>query len=119
MLSGEFHPGRNSSVLHAKICATCGARNVRNRWVDNGSLEDVVIRTAEDALYVHDMAEDIEIYVEPKALTPYLYKVHIEVDAMLLDEMFHQDLDTEIRVIRESCDSAAVFQVATLKLSYK
>lgn len=72
--------------------------------MNNGNLEDVVIRTAEDALLVHEMAENIEIYVEPRALTPYMFKVHIEVDAMLLDEMFHQDLETEVRVVRESCD---------------
>ncbi|WP_340818586.1 60S ribosomal export protein NMD3 [Methanolobus sp. WCC4] len=91
-------------VLHAKICATCGARNVRNRWVNEGSLEDIVIQTAEDALFVHEMAGDIELYIEPHARTPYLYKVHIEVDANVLDEMFHQDLETEIRVVREACD---------------
>jgi len=91
-------------VLHVKVCPTCGARLIKNRWVDQGSLEDVVIQTVEDALFVHDMAEDIEVYVEPRAQTPYLYKVRIEVDAMLLDEMFHQELKTEVRVVRESCD---------------
>ncbi|WP_230375717.1 60S ribosomal export protein NMD3 [Methanolobus vulcani] len=91
-------------VLHAKMCATCGARNVKNKWVDHGSLEEIVIHTAEDALFVHEMAEDIELYIEPRAQTPYLYKVHIEVDALLLDEIFHQELETEVRVVRESCD---------------
>ncbi|WP_048134997.1 60S ribosomal export protein NMD3 [Methanolobus tindarius] len=91
-------------VMHAKLCPTCGARNVKNKWVDHGSLEEIVIRTVEDALFVHEMAEDIEVYIEPRAQTPYLYKVHIEVDALLLDEMFHQELKTEVRVIRESCD---------------
>lgn len=91
-------------VMHAKLCPTCGARNVKNKWVDHGSLEEIVIRAVEDALFVHEMAEDIEVYIEPRAQTPYLYKVHIEVDALLLDEMFHQELKTEVRVIRESCD---------------
>jgi NMD protein affecting ribosome stability and mRNA decay len=91
-------------VLHAKICASCGARNIKNKWVNYGDLGDIVIQTAEDALLVHEMAEDIEIYVNPRELTPHLYKVHIEVDAMLLDERFHQELDTEIRILRESCD---------------
>ncbi|WP_091934100.1 60S ribosomal export protein NMD3 [Methanolobus profundi] len=91
-------------VLHAKICSTCGARNIRNRWVNEGNLESIIIQTAEDALLVHEMAGDIEIYIEPRAQTPYIYKVHIEVDAMVLDEIFHQSLDTEIRVVRESCD---------------
>lgn len=91
-------------VLHAKMCATCGARNIKNRWVDEGTLETIVMQTAEDALLVHEMAGDIELYIEPRARTPYLYRVHIEVDAMVLDELFHQDLETEVRVLRESCD---------------
>ncbi|WP_407356603.1 60S ribosomal export protein NMD3 [Methanolobus sp. WCC5] len=93
-----------AQVLHAKICSGCGARYVKSKWVNYGSLEDVVVHTAEDALFVHAMAQDIEIYIQPRAMTPYLYKVHIEVDAMLLDEMFHQELETEVRILRESCD---------------
>lgn len=91
-------------VLHAKICSTCGARNVKNKWVEQGDLEEIVIRTAEDALFVHELADDIELYIEPRARTPYLYNVHIEVDAILLDETFHQELETEVRIVRESCD---------------
>ncbi len=91
-------------VLHARICASCGARNVKNKWVNYGKLEDIVIQTAEDALFVHELAENIEVSIEPRELTPYMYKVHIEVDATLLDEIFHQELETEVRVLRESCD---------------
>ncbi|WP_094228339.1 60S ribosomal export protein NMD3 [Methanolobus psychrotolerans] len=91
-------------VLHTKICSSCGARNVKSKWVNVGSLKDVVVQAAEDALFVHELAENIEVYVQPREATPYLFKVHIEADAILLDEMFHQDLETEIRVIRESCD---------------
>lgn len=91
-------------VLHAKICSTCGAHKIKNRWIDDGGLEDVVIHTVEDSLFVHDMAEDIGIYIEPRQLTPHLYRVHVEVDAMILDEMFHEELATEVRIVRESCD---------------
>jgi nonsense-mediated mRNA decay protein 3 len=91
-------------VLHTKICSTCGARNVKNKWVDQGDLEEIVIQTAEDALFIHELADDIELYIEPRARTPYLYKVHVEVDATLLGEIFHQELETEVRVGRESCD---------------
>ncbi|MDG6244331.1 MAG: NMD3-related protein [Methanolobus sp.] len=93
-----------AQVLHAKICSGCEARYVKSKWVNYGGLEDVVVHTAEDALFIHAMAEDIEIYIEPRARTPYLYRVHIVVDALVLDEMFHQELETEVRILRESCD---------------
>lgn len=91
-------------VLHAKTCMKCGARFNRGKWLNSGNAEDIVIQNVEDALSVHILAENINIYVEPRKLTPYMYRVHVEIDATVKDEPVHQELNTEVRIVREACD---------------
>ncbi|NOR49010.1 MAG: NMD protein affecting ribosome stability and mRNA decay, partial [Methanosarcinaceae archaeon] len=91
-------------VLHAKTCQKCGARFHRGKWVNMSNVENIVIQTVEDALSVHNLAENIEIYVEPRQLTPYMYRVRAEVDAFVKDEPVHQELNAEVRIVREACD---------------
>lgn len=94
-------------VLHAKICATCGARFNKNKWTNIGNLEDIVMNTVEDALLIHNDVENIEIYHEPRQLTPHMYRVKIEVNASIMGEPLHQELKTEVRVTREACDTCS------------
>ena len=91
-------------VLHAKTCQKCGARFHKGKWVNMSNVENIVIQTVEDALSVHNLAENIEIYVEPRQLTPYMYRVRAEVDAFVKDEPVHQELNAEVRIVREACD---------------
>ncbi|WP_135606873.1 60S ribosomal export protein NMD3 [Methanococcoides sp. NM1] len=91
-------------VLHTRICSRCNARFDRNKWRDEGDLEDIVIRTVEDELFVHDEADDVEIYINPREMTPHLYRVKVEIDAMVEGEPLHQELKAEVRIIREACD---------------
>ncbi len=86
------------------MCSGCGARYTRGKWEDFGNIDDIVIKTTEDALLVHQSAQEIEIYIEPRALTPYLYRARVEVDAIVIDRLFHKELETEVRIIREACD---------------
>ncbi|MGP8320593.1 MAG: 60S ribosomal export protein NMD3 [Methanosarcinaceae archaeon] len=91
-------------VLHAKTCTRCGARFNRGKWLNAGNAEDIVIQDVEDALSVHILAENINIYVEPRKLTPYMYRVRVEIDATVKGEPVHQELNTEVRIVREACD---------------
>lgn len=91
-------------VIHAKICSKCGARFDRNKWRDVGVLDEIVIRTVEDELLIHNEANDIELYVNPHPLSPHMYKASVEVDAIVENEPLSQTLRTEVRVIREACD---------------
>ncbi|WP_406662250.1 60S ribosomal export protein NMD3 [Methanolobus sp. ZRKC3] len=94
-------------VLHAKICATCGARFNKNKWANTGSIEDIVFNTIEDALFIHDRAEDIEIYFEPRQLSPHMYRVKVEINASVMGMPLHQKLKTEVRITREACDACS------------
>ena len=92
------------AVLQARICASCGARFTRGRWTDEDDVEIVVLKTIEDALLIHEAAENIEIGINPHKLTPHMYKAEVEVVATVQREPVTAELSTEIRIIRESCE---------------
>ena len=100
----QFHLAELPLVLHAKICSKCNAYFNRGKWANIGNTGNVVSRCVENALFVHKDVEDVEICIEPRQLTPYIYRVHVEVDAGIMGEPVHQELDTEVRITRESCD---------------
>lgn len=91
-------------VLQARICATCGARFTRGRWIDEYDSETVVLKTIEDALSIHEAAEDIEVCINPRQLTPHMYRAEVKIAARIQGEPVTSELSTEIRVIRESCE---------------
>ncbi|KKG45855.1 hypothetical protein DU35_11825 [Methanosarcina mazei] len=91
-------------VLHVKICSSCGAYFHRSRWENIGNLEEVVLKAVENALFIHDEAGDVELYLEPKEITPYIYMVRAEVDAIVKGEPVHAETATKVRVQRIACD---------------
>jgi nonsense-mediated mRNA decay protein 3 len=91
-------------VLHVRICSNCGAYFHRSRWEDIGRLEEVVLKAVENALFIHNEAGDVEIYFEPREITPYIYKVKVEVDAIVREEPAHAEAETEVRIQRTACD---------------
>jgi len=91
-------------VLHVRICSACGAHLHRSRWENIGSIEDVVLKAVENALFIHNEAGDVEIYLEPREITPYIYRVKAEVDAVVREEPVHAEAETEVRIQRIACD---------------
>ncbi|HOA69578.1 MAG TPA: 60S ribosomal export protein NMD3 [Methanosarcina thermophila] len=91
-------------VLHARICPACGAHLHRSRWENIGSIEDVVLKAVENALFIHNEAGDVVIYMEPREITPYIYRVRAEVDALVREEPVHAEAETEVRIQRTACD---------------
>ncbi|AKB50051.1 NMD protein affecting ribosome stability and mRNA decay [Methanosarcina barkeri str. Wiesmoor] len=92
------------NVLHVRICSACGAHFHRGRWEDVGNIEDVVLKAVEDALFIHNEAGDVEVYLEPREITPYMYMVRAEVDAVVREEPVHAEAETEVRIQRTACD---------------
>ncbi|MDD3041838.1 MAG: NMD3-related protein [Methanosarcinaceae archaeon] len=93
-------------VQHLRVCSRCGAYYHKNHWEELGSLEDVVLKTVEDALFIHEMAENIELYLEPRKVTPYRFMVRARVEATVMGEAVYSEAEaeTEVRVKREACD---------------
>lgn len=91
-------------VLHVRICSGCGAYFHRNRWEDVSNIEDAILDAVENALFIHSEARDTEVYLEPREITPYIYQVRAEVDAVVRDEPVHAEAETEVRIQRTACD---------------
>jgi nonsense-mediated mRNA decay protein 3 len=91
-------------VLHVRMCSSCGAYFHRSRWEDIGNIEDVVLKAVENVLFINNEAGDVEIYLEPREITPYIYMVRAEVDAIVREEPIHAEAETEVRIQRTACD---------------
>ena len=91
-------------VLHVRVCSGCGAYFHKSKWEDIGNLEEAVLKAVENALFIHSEAGDVEIYLEPKEVTPFIYVVRAEVDAVVRGETIHAVAETEVRIQRTACD---------------
>lgn len=91
-------------VIQARLCASCGARFTRGRWTDEHDIETVVLKTIEDNLSIHEAADDVEVCIAPRQLTPHMYTAEVQIAAVIQGERITAVLSTEIRVIRESCE---------------
>ena len=64
----------------------------------------MVLKAVEDVLFIHNEAGDVEVYLEPREITPYMYMVRAEVDAVVREEPVHAEAETEVRIQRTACD---------------
>ncbi|WP_292485451.1 60S ribosomal export protein NMD3 [Methanohalobium sp.] len=100
----QFQLARLPHVIHVKFCSRCGSVYYHGVWDDVDSTGDMVVRMVEDELMVHEYASDLEIYFEPQQLTSYMYRVRVIVDARVEGVPVNQEVETEVRIGRESCD---------------
>jgi nonsense-mediated mRNA decay protein 3 len=91
-------------VLHVRVCSGCGAYFHKSKWEDTGNLEEAVLKAVENALFFHSEAEDVEIYLNPREVTPFIYIVRAEVDAVVRGEPIHSEVETEVRIQQTACD---------------
>ena len=91
-------------VLHVRVCSGCGAYFHKSKWEDIGNLEEAVLKAVENALFIHSEAGDVEIYLKSREVTPYIYVVRAEVDAVVRGEPTHAEAETEVRIQRTACD---------------
>jgi len=91
-------------VLYAKICSACGAQLTKGKWNNDYTIPEIVIQTVEDALLIHEKADNIELCIEPKQMTPHLYSVSIQANATIMEEPVQQMTEAEVRITRIACD---------------
>lgn len=91
-------------VLRVKICQTCGAYFSKGRWVNEDNDETALIKSIENSISVNKSAQDVEIDINFEKKSPRLYKARVNVLAKIKGDSINSVLDTEIRIIGESCD---------------
>jgi nonsense-mediated mRNA decay protein 3 len=94
-------------VLHITTCSRCGATLEHGRWVDGKKPEDTAIEAAERELMIHDKAEGISLGVNVEKISPYIYRIRFHITATACGLPVEQDLETEIRVERNACDTCS------------
>ena len=91
-------------ILHVSICSNCGAYFHKSRWENIGKIEYVLRSVVENVLLIHIEAKDVKVSLEPKEITPYVYIVRVEADAVINEELVHAVGETEVRIQRKACD---------------
>jgi len=91
-------------ILHVSICSNCGAYFHKSRWENIGNIEYVLRSAVENVLLIHIEAKDVQVSLEPKEITPYVYTVRVEVEAVINEEFVHGVGETEVRIQRKACD---------------
>lgn len=75
-----------------------------------------MLKAVENVLFIHSEAGDVEVYLEPREITPYIYMVRAEVDAVVREETVHAEAETEVRIQRTACDMCSRESGGILKL---
>lgn len=91
-------------VIQARVCATCGARLSHGKWTDEYDMENIVLKTVEDNISIHKDANDVQVCINTKQITPYMYSAKVNVAAKVEEQTVTDELFCEVRLIRESCD---------------
>ena len=91
-------------VLHVRLCSGCGAYFHKSKWEDFGNLEDTILKAVNNSLFIHSEAVDVEVHLAPREVTPHIYVVRAEVDAVVRGEPTHAEAETEVRIQRTACD---------------
>lgn len=94
-------------ILHVSICSNCGAYFHKSKWENIGNIEYVLLNAVENILLLHIEAKDVKVSLEPKEITPYVYIVRVEVDAVINEELVHAVGETEVRIQRKACDTCS------------
>ncbi|MDK2892849.1 60S ribosomal export protein NMD3 [Methanohalophilus sp.] len=91
-------------VMHITVCSKCNAILERGRWIDGKQVEDTAIEKAESELFIHEMAQNIELDVEPRKVSPYIYRIKFYISADIDGLPVEDEVETEVRIERNACD---------------
>lgn len=95
-------------VVHTTICPMCGAFKKSGSWVEsNDEIEEIINNTINKELKFLPDSEDIQVSIEFADINPLLYQAHIKVDGNIKGVKAHTELNSEIRVIKETCDACS------------
>ncbi len=94
-------------VVYTRICPTCGSVFKKGKWQSRQDESDVIIECVKDNLILNKQAQDIELKITPKQLDYSRYAVHVKAKANIEDMPTEAELDTEVRISWETCDTCS------------
>jgi len=95
-------------VVHTIVCPMCGAFKKSGSWVEsNDEIEEIINNTINKELKILPGSEDILVSIEFTDTNPSIYLAHIKVTGNIKGVKAHAELDSEIRVVKETCDACS------------
>jgi nonsense-mediated mRNA decay protein 3 len=94
-------------VLYLRICPKCGSFFRKGRWSSREDETEVMREIVIDNLETNREAQNLELIIIPEQLDPSRYRVHVEAHARINGIPVDEELYTEVRINRETCDSCS------------
>jgi nonsense-mediated mRNA decay protein 3 len=91
--------------IEVLVCATCGAVQRGNRWMDVGARDytDVAIDEVTEALSVHVAAEEFSWQVDPEQVDENTIRMHCHLSAVVRGEPIEERLTVPVKISRGTC----------------
>jgi nonsense-mediated mRNA decay protein 3 len=95
-------------VVRTVLCPVCGAVKKGKHWEDqNIEIDDLIQSVIEHTLKIDPQARDVTTSVALTNSNPVIYRAHITVTGVLKGVKTESQLDTEIRIQKETCDACS------------
>ena len=91
--------------IEVAVCATCGAVERGNRWVDVGARDytDVAIDEVTEAIELHVAAEDFSWQVEPEQVDENTVRMHCLLSAVVHGRPVEKQVTVPVKISRGTC----------------
>jgi nonsense-mediated mRNA decay protein 3 len=95
-------------VVHTVVCPLCGAFKKSGSWVEsNDEIEEIINNTIKKELKILPDSDDVQVSIEFTHTNPSIYQANIKVTGNIKGLKAHAELNSEIRVIKETCDACS------------
>ncbi|MDF1557411.1 MAG: NMD3-related protein [ANME-2 cluster archaeon] len=99
---------RIPQVVRTIICPVCGVVKKGKHWEDqNKEMEDLIHGVINLSLKVDPQARDVTTSIVLANSNPAIYQAHITVTADIKGVKAESNLETEVRISKETCDACS------------
>jgi nonsense-mediated mRNA decay protein 3 len=91
--------------IEVLVCATCGAIQRGNRWVDVGARDytDVAVDEVTEAITVHVAADEFSWGVDPEQVDENTIRMHCRLSAVVRGEPVEERVTVPVKISRGTC----------------
>ncbi len=95
-------------VIRTNICPMCGSVKKGKHWEDlDIEIDDLIHGVIEKALKIDTQAHDVTTSISITNSNPSIYRAHITVTAGIKGVKAESQLNTEVRISKETCDACS------------
>jgi len=94
-------------VIKIHVCPVCGAYFAAGKWIRVSDMKEVLFSELSRSITLHPDASDAKLDFSEEEIDQSRYRAHITVGAVVDGLDLTATADTEIRIIKETCDACS------------